>query len=115
MSKSTPKHEVKITIKNEDDLKEHFHSIHDYIRNKFGFYGKSALQFFNLLFVLKLIEPIIKKLTDGKIIAHIDMVNAIANKNWYNHPDISLNLLPAHAVLLYIPLLSLLEARPKPV
>jgi restriction endonuclease S subunit len=67
MSKSTPKHEVKITIKNEEDLKEHFHSIHDYIRNKFGFYGKSALQFFNLLFVLKLIEPIIKKLTDSEL------------------------------------------------
>ena len=27
----------------------------------FGFYGKTALQFFNFLFVLKLIEPEIKK------------------------------------------------------
>jgi type I restriction enzyme S subunit len=67
MSKSTLKQEVKIIIRNEEDLKEHFHSIHDYIRNKFGFYGKSALQFFNLLFVLKLIEPIIKKLTDSEL------------------------------------------------
>ena len=67
MSKSTLKQELTITIKNEEDLKEHFHNIHDYIRNKFGFYGKSALQFFNLLFVLKLIEPIIKKLADGEI------------------------------------------------
>jgi len=45
----------------EEDLKDHFHSIHDYIRNKYGFYGKTALQFFNFLFVLKLIEPEIEK------------------------------------------------------
>jgi len=49
------------TFESEEDLKEHFHSIHDYIRNKYGFYGKTALQFFNFLFVLKLIEPEIKK------------------------------------------------------
>lgn len=49
------------TFETEEDLKEHFHSIHDYIRNKYGFYGKTALQFFNFLFVLKLIEPEIKK------------------------------------------------------
>ena len=45
------------TINNELALKKHFHDIHDYIRNKFGFYGKNALQFFNFLFVLKIIEP----------------------------------------------------------
>ena len=28
----------------EEDLKEHFHSIHDYIRNKYGFYGKTEYQ-----------------------------------------------------------------------
>lgn len=50
-----------IAFKSEEELKEHFHNIHDYIRNKFGFYGKTALQFFNFLFVLKLIEPEIKK------------------------------------------------------
>ena len=49
------------SFENEEDLKNHFHSIHDYIRNKFGFYGKSALQFFNFLFILKLIEPEIIK------------------------------------------------------
>ena len=51
---------TKYVIKSEDDLKNHFHGIHDFIRNKFGFYGKTALQFFNFLFVLKLIEPMIK-------------------------------------------------------
>ena len=50
-----------LVFKNEEELKDNFHSIHDYIRNKFGFYGKTALQFFNFLFVLKLIEPEIKK------------------------------------------------------
>jgi len=54
-------------IKNENDLKEHFHSIHDYIRNKFGFYGKTALQFFNLLFILKIIEPHISKLKNSDL------------------------------------------------
>lgn len=52
--------EVKV-FKTEEDLRDHFHSIHDYVRNKFGFYGKTALQFFNFLFVLKLIEPEIEK------------------------------------------------------
>ena len=47
-------------FKNELELKKHFHEIHDFIRNCFGFYGKTALQFFNLLFVLKIIEPLIK-------------------------------------------------------
>ena len=83
MSKNTQNLEQKITINNEEQLKEHFHSIHDYIRNKFGFYGKSALQFFNLLFVLKLIEPIIKKLKDTELMKKfllmaIDLGNADA-------------------------------------
>lgn len=51
----------KTQFNSEEDLKNHFQSIHDYIRNKFGFFGKTALQFFNFLFVLKLIEPEIKK------------------------------------------------------
>jgi type I restriction-modification system DNA methylase subunit len=54
-------------IKTEEDLKDHFHSIHDYIRNKFGFYGKAALQFFNLLFILKIIEPHISKVKNSDL------------------------------------------------
>ena len=51
----------KTTFNSEEELRLHFQSIHDYIRNKFGFFGKTALQFFNFLFVLKLIEPEINK------------------------------------------------------
>ena len=45
-----------LIFKNENELKDHFGAIHDYVRNKFGFYGKLDLQFFNFLFVLKLIN-----------------------------------------------------------
>lgn len=53
-------------IQTEDQLKNHFHDIHNYIRDEFGLYGKSALNFFNYFFVLKIIEPHLKtlKLTD---------------------------------------------------
>jgi type I restriction-modification system DNA methylase subunit len=49
-----------IKINSEEELQTHFHNIHNFIRNKFGLYGKSALQFFNFFFVLKLIENMIK-------------------------------------------------------
>ena len=45
----------------EEDLQNYFHSIHSFIRNKFGLYGKAALQFFNFFFVLKVMEPLIDK------------------------------------------------------
>ena len=47
------------TFQNDAELAEYFHSFHTYIRNKFGLYGKAALQFFNFFFVLKVIEPFI--------------------------------------------------------
>ena len=59
--------DINIIINNEEDLKKHFHGIHNFIRNKFGFYGKQALQFFNFLFVLKLIEPIIEELNNKEL------------------------------------------------
>jgi len=63
-----------IEIHNEQDLIKHFHNIHNYLRDKFGIYGKSALQFFNFFFVLKLIEPMV---INKKII--IDCYNCIGN------------------------------------
>ena len=63
MSKRTKK-ETKIVnetieIKCEQDLIKHFHRIHNFLRDNYGLYGKSALQFFNFFFVLKKIEPLI--------------------------------------------------------
>ena len=46
------------TINSELDLYDYFHSVHSFIRNRFGLYGKAALQFFNFFFVLKVIEPL---------------------------------------------------------
>jgi len=49
-----------LEITSDDHLADYFHSIHTFIRNKFGLYGKAALQFFNFFFVLKVIEPYIE-------------------------------------------------------
>ena len=51
-------------INNDEQLREHYHSIHNLIRNKFSQYGKSALAIFNFIFGLKLLEPLI---INGKI------------------------------------------------
>jgi len=47
-------------VNSEEDLQGYFHSVHSFIRNRFGLYGKAALQFFNFFFVLKVIEPFIE-------------------------------------------------------
>ena len=39
-------------VNSEEDLQGYFHSVHSFIRNRFGLYGKAALQFFNFFFVL---------------------------------------------------------------
>ena len=49
-----------LVINSEEDLQDYFHSVHSFIRNRFGLYGKAALQFFNFFFVLKVIEPFIE-------------------------------------------------------
>jgi type I restriction-modification system DNA methylase subunit/restriction endonuclease S subunit len=54
----------KYKINSEEDLINHFHNIHNLIRNKFGQYGKNALAIFNFFLGLKLLEPAIK---NGKI------------------------------------------------
>jgi type I restriction-modification system DNA methylase subunit len=54
----------KYNIKSEEDLIKHFHSIHNFIRNQFGQYGKNALLIFNFFLGLRLIEPLIRT---GKI------------------------------------------------
>ena len=52
------------TFTRDEDLQDYFHSVHTFIRNKFGLYGKSALQFFNFFFVLKVIEPFLQELIE---------------------------------------------------
>ena len=45
-----------ITITNSDSLREHIHSIHNYIRNHGGGYGLSALKIFNIFYGIKKLE-----------------------------------------------------------
>lgn len=74
-NKSTPKSKnqnvskkkdniIKYEINNNDELREHFHGIHNLIRNQLSLYGKSAKAVFDFIYGLKLIEPMIK---NGKI------------------------------------------------
>jgi type I restriction-modification system DNA methylase subunit len=62
-------------IETDEQLREHYHSIHNYIRNKLGLYGKSALVIFNFFFGLKRIENHIKnkkiKLTDKCLFSNL--------------------------------------------
>jgi len=44
------------TITNSDSLKEHIHSIHNYLRNHGGGYGLGALKIFNIFYGLKKLE-----------------------------------------------------------
>ena len=61
VSKNT-KNEVKETfagdfnITNSDSLKEHIHSIHNYLRNHGGGYGLGALKIFNIFYGIKKLE-----------------------------------------------------------
>jgi restriction endonuclease S subunit len=43
-------------VHNDDDLKNLFHGIHDYIRNHEAYYGMNALKIFNVIYTLKLLE-----------------------------------------------------------
>lgn len=52
--------EVKL-ITNKEDLKAHIHAIHNYMRNNGVGYGFDALNTFNLIYGLKLLEDLIKK------------------------------------------------------
>jgi hypothetical protein len=49
-----------MTITTKEQLKEHIHSIHDFLRNSGAGYGMTALKIFNVFYGLKLIEPLIK-------------------------------------------------------
>lgn len=48
-----------MSINTREDLRDHIHDIHDYIRNNGGGYGMNALKIFNIIYGLKVIEPLI--------------------------------------------------------
>ena len=48
--------QVDFNITNSDSLKEHIHSIHNYLRNHGGGYGLGALKIFNIFYGIKKLE-----------------------------------------------------------
>ena len=57
-----------MSISTREQLKDHIHSIHDFIRNSGAGYNMTAMKIFMLFYGLKVIEPIIGKTTlDKKI------------------------------------------------
>lgn len=78
--------EGEFNIKNNDELREHFHGIHNLIRNQFAQYGKNALAIFNFVYGLKFIEPMIRNkkipLSDNCLFSEIVKLrnNAIVNR-----------------------------------
>ena len=48
--------ETSLTISNKEALREHIHTIHNYLRNNGAGYGMNALKVFNLLYGLKKLE-----------------------------------------------------------
>ena len=49
-----------MSITTREQLKEHIHSIHNYLRNNGAGYGMTAMKIFNMFYGLKMIEPLIK-------------------------------------------------------
>jgi hypothetical protein len=54
-------------LKTREQLKEHIHSIYDYIRNTGTGYGMTALKIFNIFYSLKLLENKSKELGNIKL------------------------------------------------
>jgi type I restriction-modification system DNA methylase subunit len=85
MSKKSTKIDViNKEIKSEEDLQKLFDEIHNNIRDYFGFYGKEALHFFLFFFLMKEIEPQIKK---GRIHLDINTCAFSKLKELYNNQD----------------------------
>jgi type I restriction-modification system DNA methylase subunit len=67
-------------ITNKDDLKEHIHSIHNYMRNNGVGYGFDALNTFNLIYGLKLLEDLIKSGKLDKILSEDEKKSLLFSK-----------------------------------
>jgi restriction endonuclease S subunit len=52
-----------MSISTREQLKDHIHSIHDFIRNSGAGYGITALKIFSFFYGLKIIEPLVKRST----------------------------------------------------
>lgn len=69
-----------MVITTREQLKDHIHSIHNYIRNNGAGYGMEAMKIFNVFYGLKLIDPIIDKVGWDKNYSFENLMKLI-NKN----------------------------------
>jgi type I restriction-modification system DNA methylase subunit len=71
-----------MTITTKEQLRDHIHSIHDYLRNCGAGYGMTAMKIFMIFYGLKIIEPIIDKTPlDPKICKFSEIIKN-ANKKY---------------------------------
>ena len=61
------------TISNNESLKEHIHSIHNYLRNSGGGYGLGALKIFNIFYGIKKLEE-----------HHLNEVIGLGEEYWFS-------------------------------
>ena len=72
-----------MTISTKEQLKEHIHSIHDFIRNNGAGYGMNALKIFMLFYGLKVVEPSIDNTPLDKKICKFSEI--MKNKEKYDN------------------------------
>jgi hypothetical protein len=48
-------------ISTKEQLKNHIHSIHDFLRNSGAGYGMTAMKIFTFMYGLKIIEPLMTR------------------------------------------------------
>jgi hypothetical protein len=82
-----------MSITTKEQLRDHIHSIHDYLRNSGAGYGMTAMKIFMIFYGLKIIEPIIdetpldpKICTFSKIIKNANKKYGENSKNEYDNP-----------------------------
>ena len=69
-----------MTITTKEQLREHIHSIHDYLRNCGAGYGMQAMKIFMLFYGLKIVEPIIDETPLNKKICRFSDIEKNAEK-----------------------------------
>lgn len=77
-------------ITNSDSLKEHIHSIHNYLRNHGGGYGLGALKIFNIFYGIKKLEEhglneMIGLSEEYRFSSLLKMSNEMTDEEFHNH------------------------------
>ena len=73
-----------MTISTREQLRDHIHSIHDFLRNCGAGYGMTAMKIFMIFYGLKIIEPIIHKTPLDPAICKFSKIIENAEKKYKN-------------------------------